>query len=383
MVSKSYEGKPNELIEAFGMGVESIKNAIKRILNRKKLKSNFIFNFLYFYIFKTVFDIITIGSATRDAFLKSDDFVIVKGKEFITGRAECLPLGAKIEVKNIVFTTGGGATNSAVSFARQGLKTSCVTRVGRDVSGEEVIKGLKREVIATFLVINDSELATGYSIILIAKKGDRSVLVFRGASQKFNEKEIKWTELKNTNWLYITSLAGNIKFLKKIVDFADKNNIKIAINPGSCELKFGFKLLKPILNKVNLLLLNREEASYLTKLPYEEEKEIFRNLCGIAKDLVIMTEGPKGVLVCDGRNIWRAGTYKEKLIADRTGAGDSFGSGFVSGFMKTGDMEYAIKLGSANATSVVEHIGAKEGILRKGWEKDKRWRKLDIKRIRL
>ena len=82
-------------------------------------------------------------------------------------------------------------------------------------------------------------------------------------------------------------------------------------------------------------------------------------------------------------------------MVDRTGAGDAFGSGFVAGLMRHKEeckkglcshlaVEYAIRLGSANATSMVESIGAKSGILtQKEFEKDHRWQKLSIKVVRL
>jgi sugar/nucleoside kinase (ribokinase family) len=74
--------------------------------------------------------------------------------------------------------------------------------------------------------------------------------------------------------------------------------------------------------------------------------------------------------VSDGKKRYSAGVPEAPVI-DRTGAGDAFGSGFVSGFIQSnGDIEYAIQLGTANATSVVEDFGAKTGILKKGdWGK--------------
>ena len=96
--------------------------------------------------------------------------------------------------------------------------------------------------------------------------------------------------------------------------------------------------------------------------------------------IVAVTKGPAGVTVSDGKNLYRAGTFKEKIIADRTGAGDSFGSGFVAGLMRSqGDIKYAIRLATANATSVVEQVGATEGILTKDqFEQDPRWKDLNI-----
>jgi len=81
--------------------------------------------------------------------------------------------------------------------------------------------------------------------------------------------------------------------------------------------------------------------------------------------------------------------FKNKKIVNRTGAGDAFGSGFVAGLMRKGTLSrkasdaaiaYAMRLASANATSVVEHMGAQTGVLgRAEFEKNPRWKSLPIK----
>lgn len=69
------------------------------------------------------YDIITIGSASRDVFLNSPDFKIVNNGEGATGQTINLPLGSKLEVKKIIFATGGSGTNTAVTFARPYIRT--------------------------------------------------------------------------------------------------------------------------------------------------------------------------------------------------------------------------------------------------------------------
>ena len=69
-------------------------------------------------------------------------------------------------------------------------------------------------------------------------------------------------------------------------------------------------------------------------------------------------------------------------MVDRTGAGDAFGSGFVAGLIQASRIEYAIRLGSANATSVVEYVGAKKGIVTKNdFEKSSRWKNFKINKL--
>ncbi|MEK7076631.1 MAG: PfkB family carbohydrate kinase, partial [Patescibacteria group bacterium] len=92
----------------------------------------------------------------------------------------------------------------------------------------------------------------------------------------------------------------------------------------------------------------------------------------------VMTDGANGSLVSDGRYIYRAGIFEEKVLADRTGAGDAFAAGFVAGMIQKNDVHYAMRQAAANATSVVEHVGAQAGILKKGDLNNKRWKYLDL-----
>ncbi|HEV2412494.1 MAG TPA: carbohydrate kinase family protein, partial [Candidatus Saccharimonadales bacterium] len=90
--------------------------------------------------------IISVGGATQDIFLSGKIFIPVSdGKEVY----EQLPLGAKLEVERIDFSTGGGAGNASVTFARQGLSAHFMGIIGRDQAGEAVLKDLDQEHIDT------------------------------------------------------------------------------------------------------------------------------------------------------------------------------------------------------------------------------------------
>lgn len=326
-------------------------------------------------------DVITIGTATRDAFLKSKEFKRISTPEYQSGEGLCLPAGAKIEVDDIIFATGGGATNSAVTFARQGYHTACVCKIGDDVSGHEVIANLKSEGVSTIFAVQDENFKTAYSILLLSDSGERTILVYRGASEHFEASDINLRTLQ-AKWFYI---AGSIpvKIVGAVLDQAKGIGAKTAINPSRSQINLGLKGFGDILKKINVLIINREEGAYLTGIDYKREDKIFRILDEYVNGMVVLTDGPKGSLVSDGKNIYKAGIYKEQIVADRTGAGDAFGSGFVSGLIvDEKNIERAIMLASANAASVVESVGAKAGIISKDdFEKNPRWKKLQISTI--
>ena len=139
-----------------------------------------------------MFDIISIGSATRDGFFEGIPFIIVKDKRFRVGKGIALPYSGKVKVPKATFTTGGGGTNTAVTFTRQELKTACIFRVGKDVSGEEVIKNLKAEGIDVSYVQIDLKTPTAYSVIFLTQSGERTILSYKGAGENISEKVLDY-----------------------------------------------------------------------------------------------------------------------------------------------------------------------------------------------
>lgn len=274
---------------------------------------------------------------------------------------EELPVGAKLDLDSIVYSTGGGATNAAVTFARQGLRSAFMGKIAHDPAGMAVLSDLQNEKVDTHLVAYSKDFNTGYSAILLSPNGERTILTYRGASTHYRVNNFNLKEIK-ADWIYISSLAGCMDVLEAVIGVAKKKEIKIAINPGKGELKQKSKL-RQLLKEVDILSLNKEELQMLVE--GESNEEIIRNASGITP-IVVMTDGPRGLTATDRKTIIKAGMYEDVPVKDRTGAGDAFCSGFVASVAKGVSLKEAVIFGSANSTSVVRYIGAKEGILGEG-----------------
>lgn len=300
--------------------------------------------------------IIAIGAGVQD--------VLLQGKIFAGHREEGdmvqeFSLGSKNEIEKVVYSTGGGATNAAVTFARQGLKSAFMGMLGHDIAGKAVLEDLHKERVGTGLVRFSEKHGTGYSTILLAPNGERTVLVYRGASDQF---PLKAGDFHNahTDWFYISSLSGNFEALEVIMRYARKRGIKVAINPGKGELKHP-RELKALLDEVTILSVNKEEARQLFRA--DSIEDLVRHAAQHVQ-YVIITDGPKGSVATDGQNLYSAGMYADVPVVDRLGAGDAFSSGFVAKIAAGHDVEHAMTFASANSTSVVSQVGAKTGILR-------------------
>lgn len=306
-----------------------------------------------------MFDVVSVGSATLDVFLKSPDLKLLKTDQVFTGRAIIAPYGAKCEVEKLVMASGGGGTNTAVGFARLGLQASVLARCGWDFAGRLVRKQLKKEGVDDSLLIQLEKEATDYSTILIGPDGGRSILVYRGGT-KLEESLIDFKKLK-ARWLCVSSLEGNLVLLKRLIQFARKNKIKVAVNPGRREIEQRMELL-PILEKVDVLVVNREEAAKLVNEEFFDPK-VFKKTALVSEGIVAVTQGAKGVFLFDQKdNLLIADGFRLEMV-DTTGAGDGFFCGLVAGLIKGWEIEKALKLGIANGAVVVTEIGAKAGLL--------------------
>ncbi len=310
-----------------------------------------------------MFDVITIGTATRDVFLASKAFLLVPLPELGGNLAECLALGSKIDIDDIHFSTGGGATNAAATFANLGFKTSIITRVGDDEPGHAILTELASLKVDTSLIKTIKHGHTAYSTLLTAPNGERTILVYRGVSADHSEADIQERKIK-ARLLYITSLGGNLEMIIRLTRHAKNEHLIIAWNPGHGEIKHGLRALDPILRHVTYLMLNLEEAQELTKLPDADPPELAKLLLRPNLTLLI-TDGVRGTHAFQGDDYWHVGTRNIKLIS-QTGAGDAFGSAFIAGRLQGRDMPDSLRLGTINAESVISHFGAKAGII-KSW----------------
>jgi len=306
--------------------------------------------------------ILCIGKGTQDVFLRDDEFdPHVEGKISYTH----LPLGAKLEVSEVIFATGGNATNVAVTFARQGLHSRYMWALGHEPASNSVLQDLDNEGVDTSPVVQDDRYQAGYSTIMIATNGERTILNHRGVSVKGDGAPLDLNVIKDVDWVYPTSLAdGGLELLDRIVRIAKESGAKVMLNPAGPELADPAKL-KSILEDVEVLCMNKEEMQSLVE--GETTEELVRHGLHYAP-VVIVSDGPKGVVASDGKTIVTAGMYEDVPVIDRTGAGDAFASGFLSQWIQGKSLRESVIFASANSTSVVGVIGAKPGILHTGTE---------------
>lgn len=319
------------------------------------------------------FDILTIGNGTWDIFLQDIDFRVS------SSGAVTLPLGGKIDIDTVVFATGGGATNAAATFANFGFRTAYLGTVGNDENGQSVITDLKNRGIDTSLVRFHPTLPTSLSVILSIPGHGRTVLTHRSSGHSLTRRQLPLNSV-GTRWLYCSSFSGDRALLGWILRTAKKQGVFTVCNPGAPELAHS-KQLRTILRNATVVLLNLEEANQLAGTRGLSLGNVVRRLRRSLNGIVVVTDGPKGAVAAAGEWLYSCGAHLLKNVVEWTGAGDAFGSGFVSGLIRSrGDVVQALQYGTANAEGVITEIGAKNGLLRRPPTKTER---IQVRRARL
>lgn len=325
-------------------------------------------------------DVITIGSATMDVFVQCEDANIVsvysknKKSEFMS-----YPYGAKVEISDFDSQVGGGGVNTAVNFANLGLKSSAIFKIGDDIYSKGILNSFKDKNVDLSNIIQDKNVSTGFSIILVSFQGDRTVLAHRGANAMIEKEDINFDAIKKSKLLYIAPINGDSsKVLDDIVKFAAEHRVFVCFNAGSTSIKKGFKYLEKILNFAHIVVMNKEEASMATQIQvrpdtkdikYSHEK-IHPDVKAMLKKMkvkdyqvIVITDGNKGAYAYNGKDFFYCPVFDGPVVST-LGAGDAFASTLCASLKRTHhDLGKSLMYASVNSAGVVSEFGATQGLL--------------------
>lgn len=297
------------------------------------------------------YDVLCVGSATVDTFLT------------IEQPFSSLKLGDKFLVKSVDKRSGGGATNSAAALAKLGLQVKTATKVGNDEDGNFILRELKNEGIENICTARSGQQTDLATIISSTKEKDRIILVHKGASTDLSFRDIHASKL-NPSWIYLATLTGkSFHAAQEIAKLAKKKGIRLLFNPSLYLAQKGKKNLSGILRNTSILVLNKEEAQGLLKTSSSNVETLLKGLQQCGPRMVIITNGRKGLYALKSNVIYSLTKTPNVKIVHTAGAGDAFTSGFLAGLIKQYSFEDALRLGQVNASSVIQHVGAKNGQL--------------------
>lgn len=337
--------------------------------------------------------VLVIGGATLDTIISYEDMeTLIHERKGSAQSYLLLEEGKKIEVLAQETSSGGGATNAAVSFKRQGYEVILFCKLGRDVAGERVLSELKTQGLSTENILFDEDIGTATSFVVPSLKGDRTVFAYRGANAHLLTADLPLSQMQHCSFAYITSLSqASALHLPQIVRSAQKNKVKVAVNPGISQLKKGAPSLKTCLSGIDTLILNEEEAkTFMVSLLQDEAssdqdeagqlgkldqktgrfsfgyfnlREFFKKVLSLGPNMVVVTNGSEGVYVATHKQLYFHAVPPHLKVVNTLGAGDAFGSALVGMWYQSQNLEQSIRAGIVNSASVIQYPDAKQGLL--------------------
>ena len=314
-------------------------------------------------------DFLAIGDIVIDAFIKIKD-AHVHCKLDTEACELCFSFGDKVPYESLtVIPAVGNSPNAAVAAARLGLSTALMTNIGDDQNGKDCLAVLEKEKIDTAFVKIEKDKITNYHYVLWYDV-DRTILV------KHQEYERHWLDTKEANqvsksdWIYLSSLGeDSLDFHSEISDYLKRHeDVKLAFQPGTFQMKFGTEKLKNIYARTEVFFCNLEEAErILAKESKSENKDVLmlsKGLAALGPKIVVISDGPNGAYLYLNGELWHNPIYPDiALPIERTGAGDAFSSTFTAALVLGKSPLEAFSWGPINSMSVVQYVGAREGLL--------------------
>ncbi|MBI5078248.1 MAG: carbohydrate kinase family protein [Candidatus Yonathbacteria bacterium] len=308
-------------------------------------------------------DFVGIGDTVVDAFirLREDQAHTTVCKIDANASEICMPFGAKVpyDFVKVVYAVGNSA-NACVSASRLGLKSALITNLGNDDDGAKCVASLKKDGVSTEYVKQYNDIKTNYHYVLWYGS-ERTILIKHEVFPY-----ILPQDFVGPKWLYLSSLGEtSLDFHHEIATYlAAHPETKLAFQPGTFQIKLGTDALKDLYAHTEVFFCNVEEARLILKTDEPEPKKLARMMTALGPKITVITDGPKGAYVFDGTDVWFMPVYPDIAPPyDRTGAGDSFASTFIAALALGKEPREAVTWAPVNSMSVVQKIGAQEGLL--------------------
>ncbi|MGB2787524.1 MAG: carbohydrate kinase family protein [Candidatus Saccharimonadaceae bacterium] len=306
--------------------------------------------------------ILSVGDIVTDAFiqLKQDEARIdtdEQGNKRLSMEFGNKPPYERVDILNGV----GNSANASVAFSRLGIRTGLMGFIGDDQVGKDMKDALVAEAIDVTPLQISKGMKSNYHYVL-RYGADRTILI------KYEDYNYRWKQPETTpDWIYLSAISDRSWGLHQdMLGYLEENpDIKLAFQPGTYHFKWGSEKLRDIYRRSEIVFMNREEAADVTGRETRDIKDLAQGLHDMGVNTAIITDGPDGAYASVGDKLIKVPNYPDPAPPlDRTGAGDAFASTVVAALASGETIETALSWAPINSMSVVQKLGAQEGLLK-------------------
>ncbi len=314
-------------------------------------------SFIFCTIFLSASEVLLIGDALVDHIIFVDDDYLktLPGKKGGSQLVEESLLEKILAEKGSgsCMAPGGNGVNVMKGLAHLGHPCHVVSKIGMDSIGNFFAAAMTEKGIKSSLT--RLPCRTGQCVCLVTPDGDRTMRTFLGASVQSADLGITSKTYEGVRLFHLEGYQlHNEPYAKKLVSDAKKAGAKVSMDLACFEVVQAHRdLILELLNEVDILLCNKDEAETLIGLGPKEACEWLAKRCKIA----IVTMGKDGCYAKgDGELLYQPAI--EAAVLDTTGAGDYFASGVLHGYLQGRSLKESIRFGAIVASHVISVEGA-------------------------
>ncbi|MGQ9501373.1 MAG: ribokinase [Anaerolineae bacterium] len=229
---------------------------------------------------------------------------------------------------------GGKGANQAVMAAKLGGDVAIVTKLGRDIFGENTLKNFQAWGIDTRFVFFTDQAFSGVAPIAVDPEGHNAIIIVTGANDLLTPEEIEAARPVITNaQVVVCQLEIPVEITLAALRIARQARVTTIFNPAPARSELPEELYQ----LSDIFCPNESETELLTGLPVttlEEAERAARVLMERGAGMVILTLGERGSLLVNEQGTTYVSATPVRAV-DTTGAGDAF-IGSLAYFMAAG-----------------------------------------------
>lgn len=262
----------------------------------------------------------------------------------------------------ITAASGGSAANTMAGIASLGGDAAFLGKVRDDQLGEVFAHDLRAAGVAFDVPLAASGPPTARSLIQVTPDAERTMNTYLGISALLAPSDIIVDTVAAAaityceGYLYDTEIAKSaIRFAMDVASDAGRI-VSLTLSDSYCVERHRDEWLDLLADKVDLVFANEAEIASLFET--DDFDSATDQMAGLVP-LAAVTRSARGSVIVQGAERIAVAATDVPRVADATGAGDLYASGFLFGRAQGLPLRRCAELGSVAAGEVISHLGAR------------------------
>ncbi len=278
----------------------------------------------------------------------------------MTIKGDRLPVPGETVTGGIFYMgPGGKGANQAVAAKRLGGDVCFICKVGRDIFGDNALKGYEKEGIDISHVMR-SDKASGTALILVDNTGENCISVASGANGDITPEDIdSVADVIRSAGFLILQLEIPVESVLRAAKIAHEAGVYVILNPAP-----ACKLPEDLFKYISLMTPNRTETAFMSGCEVKDDESLAKAvdvLRGYGVQDFVVTLGSKGSLVIKKDHTEMIPSLKVNAV-DATAAGDTFCGALCVALSEGLSLEDAARFATKASAITVQRMGAQDSI---------------------